>query len=42
MYILNIASAIKKMSYNEIRDFISYYKTIIGELDFLTKTVITQ
>ena len=30
MYILNIASAIKKMTVNEIRDFIfeSYYKRI--------------
>ena len=40
MYILNIARAIKKMSVNEIRDFIfkNYYK----ELDFLKKTVIIQ
>ena len=40
MYMLNIARAIKKMSVNEIRDFIfkNYYK----ELDFLKKTVIIQ
>ena len=37
MYILNISSAIKKSSVNEIRDFL---KTIINELDFLMKTVI--
>ena len=40
MYTLNITKAIKKMSVNEIRDFI--LKTIINELDFLKKTVITQ
>ena len=30
MYILNIASAIKKMTFNELRDFIfeNYYKRI--------------
>ena len=39
MYTLNIMKAIKKMSVNEIRDFI--LKTIINELNFL-KTVITQ
>ena len=40
MYILNIARATKKMSVNEIRDFI--YETIINELDFLMETVIIQ
>ena len=40
MYTLNIMKAIKKMSVNEIRDFI--LKTIINELNFLKKTVITQ
>ena len=40
MYILNIASITKKMSVNEIRDFIfeNYYK----KFDFLKKTVIIQ
>ena len=40
MYILNIARAIKKMSVNEIRDFIfeNYYKRI----ELLRKTVIMQ
>ena len=43
MYILNIAKAIKKMSINEIRDFIlENYYNIIKELDFLKKTVIIQ
>ena len=40
MYILNIARATKKMSVNEIRDFI--FETIINELDFLMETVIIQ
>ena len=40
MYTLNITKAIKKMSVTEIRDFI--LKTIINELDFLKKTIITQ
>ena len=40
MYILNIARAIKKVSVNEIRDFI--LKTIIKELDFLKKVIIIQ
>ena len=40
MYILNIVSAIKKMTIKELRDVI--YKTIIDELDFLKKTVIIQ
>ena len=41
MYILNIASAIKKMTIKKLRDFIfeNYY---INELDLLTKIVITQ
>ena len=40
MYVLDIASAIKKIPVNEIRDFIfeDYYK----ELIFLRKTVIIQ
>ena len=40
MYILNIASAIKKMTVNELRDFI--LKTIISELYLLKKVVIIQ
>ena len=40
MYILNIPKAIKKMSINEIKDFLfeNYYKRI----RFLKKTVIIQ
>ena len=40
MYILNIAKAIRKMTVNEIKDFIfeHYYKGI----GFLKKTVIIQ
>ena len=38
MYILNIASLLKKMTVNELRDFV--LKTIIDKLDFLKKTVI--
>ena len=40
MYSLNIVKAIKKMSVNDIRDFIFY--SIISELDFLKKAVIIQ
>ena len=40
MHILNVVSAIKKMSINEIRGFI--FETIKSELDFLKKTVIIQ
>ena len=38
MYILNVATAIKKMSVNEIRDFI--IKTIIKEFNLLSKTAL--
>ena len=41
MYILNIASAIKKMSANKLRDFLSL-KTIINKLDLLKEEVIIQ
>ena len=40
MYTLNIIKAIKRMNANEIRDL--SMKTIINELDFLKKKVITQ
>ena len=40
MYILNITKAIRKMSINEIKDFI--FENYIKELDFLKKTVIIQ
>ena len=40
IYVLNIVRAIKKMSVNEIKDFI--FGTIINELFFLKKTVIIQ
>ena len=40
MYVLNISSAIKTISVNEMRDFI--LETILNELDFLRKTVIIQ
>ena len=40
MYTLNIIKAIKRMNANEIRDL--SIKTIINELDFLKKKVITQ
>ena len=40
MYVLNIARAIKKMSVNEIRDFI--FEIIINELNFLRKTAILK
>ena len=37
MYILNIPSAIKKITINELKDFNS--KTVTDKLDFLNKTV---
>ena len=40
MYILNIASIIKKMSVNELRDVI--FETVIKKLDLLKKDVIIQ
>ena len=40
MYILNIASGIKKMTVNVLRDFI--LKTIIDKLNLLIKAVIIQ
>ena len=40
MYILNIASIIKKMPVNELRDVI--FETIINKLDLLKKDVIIQ
>ena len=40
MYILNIANAIKKMTVNEIRDYI--FKIYLSEFDFLKKPVIIQ
>ena len=40
MYTLNIVKVIKKMSVNDIRDFI--FHSIISELDFLEKAVIIQ
>ena len=40
MYTLNIAGAIKKRTFNEIRDL--PLKIIINDLHFLKKTVIIQ
>ena len=40
MYILNIPSAIKKMTMNELKNF--NVKTIIDKLDLLKKTAIFQ
>ena len=40
MYILHIASAIKKMPINELRDFI--LKTIVNKLGLLKREVIIQ
>ena len=40
MYTLNIAGAIKKRNFNEIRDL--SLKIIINDLHFLKKTVIIQ
>ena len=40
MYILNIAKAIKNMSFNEIRNFI--FENNYKRISFLRKTVIIQ
>ena len=46
IYILNIVSAIKKITIKELKDFIYkktlYIKTIIDELDVLKKTVVIK
>ena len=41
MYILNIASAIKMMTLNELREIL-YIKTIIKKFDLIKKIVIIQ